>query len=187
MSDLSNLPAQLLPADPVPEPLQGGRAAAGGHRNTALQWPAPEQDDSAQRLQQALWTDAAPGAAACEIEGLNGHAMVGHIVDFDAERGVLQLRLAAARSPIALRFEHFRRLTLTQPISLLPGPADAAPADLLLQRPPVPFRIAFKDQRCWEGLTHGHRHPRPRDRVAARPTQPRSLSGPPGRHSVRRP
>jgi type II secretory ATPase GspE/PulE/Tfp pilus assembly ATPase PilB-like protein len=160
MSDLSNLPAQLRAAPPALPPVsdqhQAPRAAGSADTDPALQWPSASQDDPTQRLQGSLWPEVA-SATDCEIEGLNGHAMVGRLVAFDPERGVLQLRLAAARSPIALRFEHFRRLTLTQPVPLLPGPADAAPADVLLQRPPVPFRVDFKDHRRWEGLTHGHR------------------------------
>ena len=136
--------------------LQGATPDATPVLAAPFAWPSPEHASPAQRLQAQVQPDSA-GATDCEVEGLNGHTMVGRIVDFDAERGVLQLRLASARSPIALRFEHFRRLTLTQPISVLPGPDDAAPADLLLQRPPVPFRVDFKDHRQWEGLTYGHR------------------------------
>jgi type II secretory ATPase GspE/PulE/Tfp pilus assembly ATPase PilB-like protein len=147
MSDLSlpTMPAASTAADTDTSPLAA-----------AFAWPSPEHASPAQHGGARVASDSA-AFCDCEIEGLNGHAMTGRILDFDADRGVLQLRLAAARSPIALRFEHFRRLTLTQPISVLPGPDDAAPADLMLQRPPVPFRIDFKDHRQWEGLTYGHR------------------------------
>ncbi len=143
MSDLS-LPASshLPPQAAAPAPAHG--APAG------FAWPTPET---------ARYVPVQPLAAGdpCEIEGLNGQRMVGRMVGFDPAARVLHLRLGSARSAVPVQFEQFRRLRLAQPLAAAPARAEDTAADLLVQRPPVPFKLQFHDGSTWEGLTLGHR------------------------------
>jgi type II secretory ATPase GspE/PulE/Tfp pilus assembly ATPase PilB-like protein len=140
MSDLSQPPLSLV-SQPAAEP------------PNAFAWPAPEA-----AVQGA---PAAPAGAffsePCEVEGLNGQSTVGRLVAFDPQQGLLRLRLASSRTPVVLRFDQFRRLRLTQPLPLRPDAAELPPAELLVHRPPVTYRLVFKDGGASEGFTHGHR------------------------------
>jgi type II secretory ATPase GspE/PulE/Tfp pilus assembly ATPase PilB-like protein len=140
MSDLSLPPLEGLTLAPRDE------RAAGD----AFAWPTPP-------LAGYPGPRAAAAPDACEIEGLNGHVMVGRIVDFRPQEALLTLRLANSRAPVPVRFNQFRRMRLTQPLAVLPEAEQGASAELLSQRPAVPFRIEFADGAQWEGLTLGHR------------------------------
>ena len=127
--------------------------------SAAFAWPTPPL---------AGYPAPRPSAApdACEIEGMNGQTMVGRIVDFKPLEELLLLRPANARAALPLRFSQFRRLRLALPLSVLSAteagdtaepPVGGAQAELLSQRPAVPFKVHFKDAAAWEGLTLGHR------------------------------
>ena len=146
MSDLSLPPITgltLMPKD-------GGDAFA---------WPTPPL---------AGYPGPRPSAApdACEIEGMNGQTMAGRIVEFKPHEGVLTLRPANSRAAVPVRFTQFRRMRLALPLSVLSAaeagdPAEStaggAQAELMSQRPAVPFKVHFKDAAAWEGQTLGHR------------------------------
>ncbi len=137
MSDLSLPPLTLLPTE--------AHLAA-----TDFAWPTPE-------LARYAHTKALASGDPCEIEGLNGQRMVGRLVAFDPEARVLHFRLGSARSAVPVQFDQFRRLRLAQPLAATPETDDETSADQLVQRPPVPFSISFRDGSHWEGLTIGHR------------------------------
>ncbi len=137
MSDLSLPPLSLVPPEAGP-PSQG------------FAWPTPELDRYAPA--KTLTT-----GDPCEIEGLNGQRMVGRMVTFDPDARVLQFRLGSARSAIPVQFDQFRRLRLAQPLAVVPPTDPETAADQLVQRPPVPFQVHFRDGRHWDGLTVGHR------------------------------
>lgn len=92
----------------------------------------------------------------CEVEGLNGKAMVGRLMYFHPADGLLKLRVAASRMTATLRFDQFRRLRLLQ--TLAPAGADDADtvADGADARPAEPFTVLLKDGTQVEGLTLGH-------------------------------
>ncbi len=144
MSDLSMPPLSLV----TPE---GGEPAAPAtpERSPGFAWPTP-----------ALPCYPAPTAPtlpdACEVEGLNGKSMMGRLVLFDPGRRLLQLRVAPSRSPVTLRFEQFRRLRLLQPLHALPSCGGQATAELLAQRPALPFTVSRHGDTLFEGLTVGH-------------------------------
>lgn len=93
---------------------------------------------------------------ACEVEGLNGKAMTGRLVAFKPEQGQLHLRMPAARATVVLRFDQFRRLRLLHPLAALPTPDGQSQADLLAQKPAVPFKVQLQGGTTQEGLTVGH-------------------------------
>ena len=166
MSDLSLPPITgltLMPKD-------GGDAFA---------WPTPPL---------AGYPGPRPSAApdACEIEGMNGQTMAGRIVEFKPHEGVLTLRPANSRAAVPVRFTQFRRMRLALPLSVLSAaeagdPAEStaggAQAELMSQRPAVPFKGHFTDAAAcscsnpWTAVA-----PRAACSCRATPT-PRSRSG----------
>ncbi len=127
MSDLSTPPLQaLLPAAAV-----------------TFDWPTPARAGY-----------AAPAAftqpPACTVEGLNGHLIEGRLSQFDPRTHSVQLRTAAARKPVQLRMEQFRRLRLNDALAPVDGGLGAAAV------PAVPFRVCFSGAQAWQGLTVGH-------------------------------
>jgi type II secretory ATPase GspE/PulE/Tfp pilus assembly ATPase PilB-like protein len=117
---------------------------------TGFAWPTPPL---------ASYPGPRPSAApdACEIEGMNGHVTAGRIVEFKPEEGVLTMRPANSRAALPVRFSQFRRMRLTQPLPVLPDPAEGVQAELVAQRPAVSFKVHYKDAKAWEGTTLGHR------------------------------
>jgi type II secretory ATPase GspE/PulE/Tfp pilus assembly ATPase PilB-like protein len=137
MSDHSHPPIDLLPAAagfvwPNPEGSAQGRAAAG-----------PSADHA--------------GGEPCEIEGLGGQRMVGHMQRFDPHSRKLQFRIGAASRFQPVSFDQFRRLRLTRPQPQAEAEASSG-VEQLIQRPVLPFRVQYGDGTVWEGLTVGHRH-----------------------------
>ncbi len=129
MSDLSQPPASLLGSE-------------------GFAWPTPD-----------LAGYPAPAVAArppaCEIEGLNGRAIEGHLIRFDPLQGLLQLGVAGVAKPLSLGLDQFRRLRLREPLAALEAPADAR--DLAAERPQLPFRVEFGNGNVWQGQTIGQR------------------------------
>ena len=73
----------------------------------AFAWPTPD-------LACYPEPEVAIEPLACEIEGLNGATTAGELLELDPAQGLLQLRLARQRRPLALRLEQFRRLLLSK-------------------------------------------------------------------------
>jgi|CXWL01.1.fsa_nt_gi type II secretory ATPase GspE/PulE/Tfp pilus assembly ATPase PilB-like protein len=131
MSDLSQPPLGLLPLE-----------------DASLFWPTPD-------LASYPAPSAAAAPPACEVEGLNGHTLEGHLTLFDPARGVLELRMNAPRRPLPLRLEQFRRLRLVEPLRAEPLAGETSA--LATERPLLPFCIEFKGAPAWRGHTIGHR------------------------------
>ena len=129
MSDLSQPPLSLLPADGL-----------------YFAWPTPD-----------LAGYPAPVVSAkplqCEIEGLNGRSIEGVLGLFDPMRGQLQLRAPAPRKPLPLRLDQFRRMHLKEPLAATLANDQR---DLATKQPPLPFRIDFKNAPAWQGETLGY-------------------------------
>jgi type II secretory ATPase GspE/PulE/Tfp pilus assembly ATPase PilB-like protein len=132
MSDLSLPPPDALPP------------AAG-----RFEWPTPPY-----ACYPAPVATLAP--EACEIEGLNGKAMVGQLTLFDVVGAQLRIRLANARSATTLRFDQFRRVRLLQPLGVVGQLPDGPGAEVLSQRPSLPYRVRLKNGESVDGLTVGH-------------------------------
>ena len=139
MSDLSSPPLTLVPVEDATTP------AAGGAQGFA--WPTP-----------AYACYAAPVPLAepepCQIEGLNGRLMNGVLLEMDVAGAVAKVRIPPARIAIPLRFNQFRKLTLTRPLA----PLDDASAvsSFMAQRPAVGVKVQLKGAPPIDGLSIGH-------------------------------
>ncbi|MFY9510818.1 MAG: ATPase, T2SS/T4P/T4SS family, partial [Rubrivivax sp.] len=101
----------------------------------------------------------APARAAqpepCEVEGLNGKTMVGRLMHFNPVEGLVKLRVAPSRTTMTLRFDQFRRLRLLQPLAPLQHPPELPQAEVLGERPALPFEVCMRGAAPIEGLTVG--------------------------------
>ena len=96
----------------------------------------------------------------CEVEGPNGKVTRGRLVAIDWKSGVAQVQVPPARGNLPLRFAHFRRLTLVEPLApLAPALGDPA-AELVAHRPAVELTVRYKGGEVFKGRTIGHvEHP----------------------------
>jgi len=144
MSDLSVPPLSLIPV----EGHAPNDAAAAGPVDP-FAWPTPP-----------LACYPAPTRASqpepCEVEGLNGKTMTGRLMHFNPLEGLVKLRVAPSRTTMSLRFDQFRRLRLLQPLNALPPQPGLPQAEVLEQRPALPFEVCLRGAVPLEGLTVSH-------------------------------
>ncbi len=161
MSDLSVPPLSLVPVEgyahtePAPlGPPEGSPAEARPDmrpdvRHEVFVWPTP-----------ALACYPAPQRAvqpeACEVEGLNHKTMAGRLMHFSPAEGLVKLRVVPSRTTMTLRFDQFRRLRLLQPLAALPAAPELPQAEVMAQRPALPFKVVLHDGSVVQGLTIGH-------------------------------
>ncbi len=142
MSDLSTPPLSLVQ-------MQADAPAAHKGRSDPFAWPTPTLPcypaPYAQRTHEP-----------CEIEGMNGAMMHGRLIVFSPEDGLLQLQLPPSRTTMPLRFDQFRRLRLTVPLSALPLAAPGVLADAMAERPLLPYVVHMKGLPPLQGLTVRH-------------------------------
>jgi type II secretory ATPase GspE/PulE/Tfp pilus assembly ATPase PilB-like protein len=137
MSDLSASLQLDLPSEPATP-----TDAAG------FDWPSP-------RLAGYPPSSGSVAGLACEIEGLNGQATRGRLLNFDPLAGQVQVQLPSARSIASLRFEQFRKLRLLSPLQrLAPSPGDnPGSAPLATPSAPLPYVIELQGGGLSEGET----------------------------------
>ncbi|MBN8493811.1 MAG: Flp pilus assembly complex ATPase component TadA [Burkholderiales bacterium] len=140
MSDLSSPPLSLVPLEDASAPAAGGA--------TAFAWPTPPFAcyPAPQRLSEP---------EACQIEGMNGRLMNGLLIEMDLAEGVAKVRIPPARIAIPLRFNQFRRLTLTRPLAPLDDGEGAG--SFMAQRPAIGVKVHLKGAAPLDGLSIGHR------------------------------
>ena len=136
MSDLSSPPLSLVPVE------SAAPAPAGGE---GFAWPTPAY---------ACYPAPLPMVEPepCQIEGMNGRLMNGMLLEMDLADGVAKVRIPPARIAIPLRFNQFRKLTLTRPLAALDD--DAAAGSLMAQRPAVDVKVQLKGARADRGAEH---------------------------------
>jgi type II secretory ATPase GspE/PulE/Tfp pilus assembly ATPase PilB-like protein len=137
MSDLSSPPLTLVPlesGDSVPMDSNG------------FAWPTPAYACYPAPLPL---TEPEP----CQIEGMNGRLMNGMLMEMDLPGQQAKVRIPPARIAIPLRFNQFRKLTLTRPFTALP---DAPTDSLMAQRPAVDVRVHLKGSAPCETMSIGH-------------------------------
>ena len=140
MSDLSSPPLSLVP------PEDAGMIAAGSAQGFA--WPTP--GFACYPAPQPL-SESEP----CQIEGLNGRLMNGALLEMDLAEGVAKVRIPPARIAIPLRFNQFRRMTLTRPLT--PTEEAGANASFMAQRPAVGIKVRLKGAAAIDALSIGRR------------------------------
>ena len=139
MSDLSSPPLTLVPVDSA--------APATGSGGEGFVWPTPAYAcyPAPTRL-----TEPEP----CQVEGMNGRLMNGALLEMDPAEGVAKVRIPPAHIAIPLRFNQFRKLTLTRP--LLAHEDAAAAGSFMAQRPAVGVKVKLKGAAALDGLSIGH-------------------------------
>ena len=138
MSDLSSPPLTLLPVDATAE-VPDEKAAFAWPTPAFACYPAPMP-----------LTEPEP----CQIEGMNGRLMTGVLLSLDPAASLAKVRIPPARIEIPLRFNQFRRLTLTRPLAPLDD-ADAS-ASFMAQRPAVGVKVHLKGAPAIDALSIGH-------------------------------
>jgi len=136
MSDLSSPPLSLVPVE--------GPAPAGGE---GFAWPTPTYAcyPAPVRLSEP---------EPCQIEGMNGRLMNGALLEMNLAEGVAKVRIPPARIAIPLRFNQFRKLTLTRPLAALED--EAATSSFMAQRPAVDVKVKLKGAEPIGLLSIGH-------------------------------
>jgi type II secretory ATPase GspE/PulE/Tfp pilus assembly ATPase PilB-like protein len=138
MSDLSSPPLSLVPVDSTPPATEGSEGFA---------WPTP-----AYACYPAPTRLVEP--EPCQIEGMNGRLMNGSLLEMDPAEGVAKVRIPPARIAIPLRFNQFRKLTLTRP---LPATEEGSAAgSFMAQRPAVGVKVHMKGAAPIDALSIGH-------------------------------
>ncbi|TSE29715.1 Type II secretion system protein E [Tepidimonas thermarum] len=123
------------------------------HALPPLRWPTPPYIGygSAEPASQPL---------DCDIEGSNGQTRNCRLVALDLEQRLAHIQVPPSRTVMPLRFDMFRRLTLTQPLAPVEV-SDSQPPDstfeaLLRHRPRLPYRLTLADGTTRTGVTIGH-------------------------------
>jgi len=135
MSNLSLPPITLSPPDRSPY--------------EAFKWPTPPfaAYPAATRLSQP---------EPCEIEGLNGSMTSGKLMSMAPGKGLAHVLVSPNRSALPLRFEQFRRITLTAPLHALQSAAADPHAELLDHRPVLEYRLNLASGSQVGGRSVGH-------------------------------
>lgn len=119
---------------------------------TPVRWPTPPY------IGYGIGQDDA--ALACEIEGLQGQTRQCWLVGWDPQRRIAQVQVPPSHTVMPLRFDMFRRLTLTDPLAPVElsdtQPPDSTFEALVRYRPRLPYRLTWADGRVQEGTTIGH-------------------------------
>ncbi|MCX7815597.1 MAG: ATPase, T2SS/T4P/T4SS family [Tepidimonas ignava] len=119
----------------------------------ALRWPTPPY------IAYANPTGSG-GPEPCEIEGINGQVRSAVLVALELDRRVAQIQVPPSRAVMPLRFDMFRRLTLTAPLAPVEitdtQPPDSSFEALVRHRPHLPYRIVLSDGSTRTGHTIGH-------------------------------
>lgn len=134
-------------ADPAPQP-----TAADGKPLPPLRWPTPPYIGYG-------GADAGDQPQACEVEGVNGQTRTCLLVALEPERRVAHIQVPPSRTVMPLRFDMFRRLTLTEPLAPVEltdtQPPDSTFEALVRYRPRLPYRLTLADGSTREGVTIG--------------------------------
>ncbi|TDQ45111.1 GspE/PulE family protein [Tepidicella xavieri] len=119
-----------------------------------LRWPTPPYASYGEQ------PTSSPDGLPCLAEGSNGHARPCLLKGLDLKRQVALIQVPPSKAVMALRFDMFRRITITEP--LFPqaigqaGSGDSAFGELLSYRPRLPYRLLLKDGQEETGTTIGH-------------------------------
>ncbi|MCS6810146.1 MAG: ATPase, T2SS/T4P/T4SS family [Tepidimonas sp.] len=96
----------------------------------------------------------------CEVEGVNGQVRACLLVALELDKRLAHIQVPPSRAVMPLRFDMFRCLTLTRPLSPVEitdtQPPDSSFEALVRYRPRLPYRMELNDGRTRSGETIGH-------------------------------
>lgn len=119
----------------------------------SLRWPTPPYASYGEH------STSSPNGLECLIEGTNGQSRPCLIKGLDLPGKTALIQVPPSRTVMPLRFDMFRRITVTQPLPPLQegaAGADTAFSELLGFRPRLPYKLTFKDGQVESGTTIGH-------------------------------
>jgi type II secretory ATPase GspE/PulE/Tfp pilus assembly ATPase PilB-like protein len=124
------------------------------HETSALRWPTPPYASYGDQT-----TRSATGLDSL-VEGTNGQCRPCKLMALDLPSGVAHIQVPPSRTVMPLRFDMFRRITITEPLK----PQEAADtgigvnacSELLDYRPRLPYTLELKDGSSLSGITIGH-------------------------------
>ena len=127
----------------------GSAAAAVAGPPASFCWPSPPF---------AVYPRPQPQteALACTITGLNDKLMQGQLTALMPEQSAALVQLPPSRSSLPLRFDQFRSLCLTAPLTSSPLDNDDPEALLLAPGAATSFRLTWKQGGELVGSTLGH-------------------------------
>ncbi len=118
-----------------------------------LRWPTPPY------ASYGDYATSAPSGLECQVEGTNGQSRPCLIKGLDLPGKTALIQVPPSRAVMPLRFDMFRRITVTQPLKPQQGSGpdgDNAFSELLDYRPRLPFRLTLRDGSVESGTTIGH-------------------------------
>jgi len=136
---------------PLGDPKASARSARPGRQlsHEPFSWPTPPYANYPGAMPQ---TDP----VACEIVGLNDQRTTGRLTFFVPEESVIHVQLPKARTTVPLRFDLFRALRVTTPLSPRPASRGSRHDELLGLKEPADYLVVFIDGRELQGRTIGH-------------------------------
>ena len=137
------LPASAAPHD------AGAGAGTAKLAHDPFSWPTPPYASYPIGTPQ---TDPLP----CEIVGHNGARTAGRLTFFVPDDGVAHVQLPPARTTLPLRFEQFRALNLSTPLTPVSLSFGEPHADLLGHRARSSYQLGLADGTELSGDTIGH-------------------------------
>ena len=141
----TTMPAEFVATLPAPLELDPQQDEHDG----AFRWPTPPYASyPAPRAQHR--------PEPCEIEGINGKMMRGHLTLFVPEDGLAHVQVPPSKTTMALRFNQFRSLALTAPLAPARVPPGGPHGPMLEQRSRTPFKVTPVQGEPWSGETIGH-------------------------------
>lgn len=134
-----SMPSFAWAEDEVPE-----------HMGDAFRWPTPPV---ACYPQPAPQMDHEP----CEIVGLNGRVMKGHMIFFVPDQQVAQVQVPPSRTTMPLRFGQFRSLLLSRPFRATVVTEELDPHMAVMDHSlNTEYSVRLKDGSLLTGHTMGH-------------------------------
>ncbi|MEJ7137369.1 ATPase, T2SS/T4P/T4SS family [Amphibiibacter pelophylacis] len=91
----------------------------------------------------------------CVLEGMNGQVTSARLIDFLPAEGRIRVQVPPSRNAMGLRFEQFRRLTLSNPLRPVRESSADPHSRFLDHRPELPVHIDLGNGKSWEGLSVG--------------------------------
>ena len=130
--------------------------ASNPREGATLRWPTPPYASYGDHA------TSSPSGLDCQVEGINGQSRPCKLMALELPNGVAHIQVPPSRAIMPLRFDMFRRITVTAPLPPMsaaePGNGQGANAfsELLDYRPRLPYSLTLKDGSTQTGTTIGH-------------------------------
>jgi type II secretory ATPase GspE/PulE/Tfp pilus assembly ATPase PilB-like protein len=141
-----------IPPPPDAQSIQENGKEAASRPKAPIYWPSPPYGSYPGPSEHHTPMD-------CLVQGLNGGIARAQLISINFDDRYVEVRYAATKAPIALRFSQFLSLTLADPLSPSAQRADPGSKPALAvfeERPRLPYRVQLKDSNAIAGKTIGY-------------------------------